>query len=239
MNKSLTKDSTMSTSMRNSLLLLASLLLAVLCGGCYTNDHVVNNDTIIGSGTIVSETRTPGSFIGIRVTGVAKVYITQDSTEFLRIEADDNIIGRVTTSVDQGVLLVGLAQGSYDNVTVKVYATMKNITLIEFTGSGSCVSMGPIQSDDLTCMITGTGSITLSGTAPRQTVLIAGAGSVQNFDLVSAQCSASIMGTGNIEVTVSQQLDAVVAGVGTITYAGNPTIVHETTSGVGSVRPRQ
>lgn len=229
----------MRTALKNLIVLSASSILAVWCCGCHDHERLVNSDSIVGSGNIVAETRTPGTFSGIRVTGMAKVFISQDTVESLRIEADDNIIDLVTTSVDQDVLLIGLREGSYSDITVNVYATMRSVALIEFTGSGSCVTTSPIQSDDITCRITGTGTIALSGTAIRQTIVIAGAGNVQNFGLVSAQCSASILGTGNIEVNVTQQLDAIIAGVGTITYEGNPSVVHQTTTGVGSIQLRQ
>ena len=218
--------------------LLASFMLTVWFGGCRDNDHPVSNDTIAGSGVIISQNRTPGSFSGIRIVGVAKVYIRQDAAESLRIEADDNIIDHVSTTVNQGVLVVGLTNGSYSSVTVHVYATMENFRSIEITGTGDCVATNALQSDDVTCTITGAGSITLSGAATRQTIVIAGSGNVRNFGLTSDQCSATILGTGNIEIHVSQQLDAVIAGVGSITYDGDPEIVRQTTSGVGSIQPR-
>jgi hypothetical protein len=75
-------------------------------------------------------------------------------------------------------------------------------------------------------------------TATKEIIVLAGAGEVQNFDLVSAQGVVTVSGTGNVEVSTTEQLDAVVSGVGNITYAGNPPIVHSTISGVGAIRPK-
>lgn len=214
------------------------LAAAVLFWGCQHDDQTISQDTIVGSGVIVSQQRTPGTFTGIRIVGVAKVCIRQDSADSLRIEADDNIIERVTSTVSQGVLIVGLTNGSYSNVTVNVYATMTIIHSLEINGSGDIVTTSPIQSDNVTCSIAGAGSITLNGVTTHETVTIAGAGSIHNFGLTSSQCSASIVGTGSIEVHASRQLDALIAGVGTITYAGNPTIVNSTMTGVGTIQPK-
>jgi hypothetical protein len=207
-----------------------------LFNGC--SDNPTGPDQIIGSGTLVSEQRSVAAFTGIRVTGIGNVRITQDTVESLRIEADDNIIDRVTTSVNSGVLLVGLEQGSYNNVTINVYASMTTITRLEIVGAGDFRVTAPLQTDEIECRITGAGNITLSGTATDQTIVITGAGSVHNFDLVSATCSATISGTGSVEVNVTQQLDATISGTGSIVYAGNPPVVHSSVTGVGSIQPR-
>ena len=204
-------------------------------GGCTKDEIIVDNDHIVGSGRIVSEARNVGSYDGIHVTNFADVIITQDSVESLRIEADDNVIGSIQTSVSGKTLIVGLPDGSYSNVTVRLYASMKDISLLESSGAADFQTTGPIQTDAITCRITGAGTIRLSGTATQQIVEIVGAGNVHNFDLVCSYCSASISGSGTIEVHVTQQLDAVIMGAGSITYMGNPPVVHQSISGVGII----
>jgi Putative auto-transporter adhesin, head GIN domain len=153
----------------------------------------------------------------------------------LRIEADDNIIGLVTTSVSNGLLSVALKQGSYSNITINVYASMETINRLECVGTVEFATNGQIQTDSIVCGIIGTGNITLTGTAGFESIEITGTGDVHNFGLASSRCSALISGTGNIEVNVTQELDAVIAGTGSITYSGNPTVVHQTMTGVGSI----
>ena len=92
--------------------------------------------------------------------------------------------------------------------------------------------------DSLACRLTGTGIISVSGTTTNQTIEISGAGSVLNFDLVSSRCTASISGSGVIETTATESLQAAIAGTGTITYGGNPTVLHTSIAGVGTIRPR-
>lgn len=214
------------------------VIIVLLVAGCSRNESVVGNDQITGSGRLVSQQRTVGTFSGIQVTNFAKVIVKQDTVESLRIEADDNIIDRVMTSASNGILVVGLRDGSYNNVTVNVFASMKNIKRLESTGTADFSSSNSIQTDSIICKIKGAGSITLAGTANYEVVEIVGAGNVHNFNLISSSCYASISGTGNIEVNVTQQLDAVIAGTGTITYAGNPPVVHPLITGVGSIRPK-
>jgi hypothetical protein len=207
-----------------------------MLGGCTKNGSTAP-DQIIGSGRIVSQQLSMASFSGIQVTGTAKVFVRQDTVQSLRLEADDNIIGRITTSVNNGVLVVGLEQGSYNNVTINVYASMTSVTRLETIGAAEFISVRPITTDNILCSITGAGKITLSGTATGQTVQISGAGDIRNSALVSSYSSVLISGTGSVEVNVTRQLDAIVSGAGSIVYSGNPQIVNKTVTGIGSIRP--
>jgi len=71
----------------------------------------------------------------------------------------------------------------------------------------------------------------------RQTAEITGAGNIRNSGLVSETCSATISGTGECEVNVTRQLDAVISGVGTITYFGNPQTVNKDAGHSGTITP--
>jgi hypothetical protein len=216
----------------------AAITILGLLSGCSREHTIVGNDQIVGSGRIVSESRSPGTYDGIQLLGVGKVYVTQDSVESLRIESDDNIIGFVETTVSGGVLTVQLRDGSYSNITLRVYATMKHPGLLSCSGAGEIRTTGAVHIDALVCRLTGAGIISISGTSADQTIEINGAGSILNFDMVSSRCSASISGSGVIETTATESLQAAIAGTGTITYGGNPTVVHTSIAGFGSIRPR-
>jgi hypothetical protein len=212
--------------------------IVLLLSGCSKNDNPVNSNQITGSGKLVSESRVVGTFNGIQVTNFAKVFITQDTVESLRIESDDNIIDRVLTSVNNNTLIVGLRDGSYNKVTVNVYASMKSINRLESTGAADFSSTNSIRADSLLYKVTGSGSLTISGTTNYESIEIIGSGAVHNFNLISSFCTISISGAGNVEANVTQQLNAVIAGTGNITYDGNPAVVHQTISGIGVIQPR-
>ncbi|MCX6142637.1 MAG: DUF2807 domain-containing protein [Ignavibacteriales bacterium] len=224
--------------LKNLLSILApfALLPILFIAGC--TNHLSDPDQIVGSGKLTSEPRSLPAFTGIQVTGSAKIVIKQDTVQSLRIEADDNIMDRITTVVNNGLLVIGLQQGSYNNVTINVFASMKAIERLECVGTADFVTSGPLQSEGITCRVTGAGTMTLSGTATKQTIEVTGTGDVHNFGLVSTRCAATITGLGNLEVNVTQQLDAVVSGSGSIIYTGNPGVVNKTIVWIGSVKPK-
>ncbi|MGD0037630.1 MAG: DUF2807 domain-containing protein [Bacteroidota bacterium] len=217
-------------------LVVGFIMLIFLCWGCSKNENIVGSNQIIGSGKLVSESRVVGTFAGIQVTSFAKVVIKQDTVESLRIESDDNIIDDVVTFLNGTTLVVGLRDGSYNNVTVNLYVSMKNIKLLESIGAAEFSTVNSIQTDSLTCKITGAGNITLTGKTNYENVEIIGNGNVHNSNLASSFCSVTISGAGSVEAQVTVQLDAVIAGSGTIIYTGNPTVVHQSISGIGVIR---
>ncbi len=214
----------------------ALTVMLISASGC--KDESTGPEQIVGSGRLVSQARAASPFTGIQVTGTANVVISQDTIEAVRVEADDNIIDLVTTEVVAGTLSVGLRQGSYQDVTINVYVSMRSIHRLECVGAADFSVTAPISTDAIDCRISGAGHVELSGTATDQTIEISGAGSVRNFALASVHSAVSISGTGSVEVDVADQLDASIAGTGSIMYSGNPVHVHQMITGIGSIGPK-
>ena len=221
-----------------SLRFILPAVSVLLLSGCLDEDYVVNNEGLTGSGNIISQTRNAGTFDGIQIVNFARIFITQDTLESLRIEADDNIVDNVITVVQDGILKVGLEDNSYNNITLNIHVSMKKIKHLESRGAGYLVTTNTISADTIVCIIRGAGTMILTGTAVYESIEIEGAGSVNNFGLAVLNCSASISGAGRIEVNVSGQLNAKISGTGTIIYDGNPLSVNRVIAGVGSIQQK-
>ncbi len=214
------------------------MFLLLLFAGCRHDVFEPDGDQIVGSGKIVSEQRSVPEFSGILVNGSADVYITQDPSQSLRVEADDNIIGRVKTRNDAGILVVELEPGSYHHTTVRIHASMKAIHFLECAGAADFSVTGPIATDVIECRISGAGHYELRGTAEEQTIFISGAGEVHNFGLTTKNSTVTIAGTGSVEGHASDRLDATISGTGSIAYAGSPRTVHQSIQGLGNIEPK-
>ena len=228
-----TRMKTLDPRLSRALLLV---FVALIVSSCH--DVATSPDQIVGSGRIVPQYRTLDPFSGVHLTGIGSVYVTQDTTQSFRLEADDNIIDRVITAVDNKVLTISLQPGSYSKITINVFVSMKSVELLELTGTGSFTTTNALQSSTLTCRIDGTGSMTLRGSATEQVVQIQGTGEVHSFDLTASRCTVALSGTGNVEVTATQRLDATLSGVGSIVYGGNPPELTQHISGLGTIRRR-
>ena len=198
-------------------------------------DSSVEHNTIVGSGNIVSEIRSISDCTGIEIISAGNVYLTQDTTQLIRIEADDNIISDVITREENGILLTGLTNKSYSNITLKIYVSLKAIQELSVTGAGNIECTKAIQVDNLYSVINGAGNINLEGTANSFECIINGAGNVNAKDFIVKNCMANVNGAGNCSVNVTGNLKAVVTGVGSIFYYGNPINVTSSVTGIGQI----
>jgi len=190
-----------------------------------------------GSGNVVSQVRPTRPFHGVRIDGVGKVFVKQEGEHSVRIEADDNIIEHVKTSVSGGILRVGLRK-SCSSATVNIYVSMKDVSLLEVSGAGEVVTESPIRTTTLKCRIDGTGSVKLAGTAEHADVAIYGSGWVHCFDLIAATCSVDVSGMGSCRVHATRKIDATLSGMGEIVYDGNPESVSRNVFGMGRIEAR-
>jgi hypothetical protein len=106
---------------------------------------------------------------------------------------------------------------------------------IHISGSGA-VKMD-LVTKYLECGISGSGLLSLSGTADQQSVTISGSGNALCTDLLTKQSRVQISGSGNAEISVSDQLEANISGSGSVFYHGKP-VIKSHTSGSGSVTQR-
>ena len=177
-----------------------------------------------GSGNVISETRTVSGFTKIDLSGAGDVIIEQNGTEALTIEAEDNLMPKLTSEVVDGTLRLGEKSNMTIHLTkpVTYRVSMKDVSGLMISGSGT-VTAASITAPSLAVDLSGSGKITVGGTVDQQDLTISGSGEYQ------------AKGSGNATVTVSDRLDAQLSGSGQLTYYGNPPQVTQEVSGSGRV----
>jgi hypothetical protein len=208
----------------------------------------------------VTETRDVRSVRRVSLNGVGVLVITQGDDESLTIEADEQVMPRITTRVEDGTLLIGLESGSWwQRLTdamkkIRYDLSVREITGITLAGTGKIEASGilaerldlavsgagklrvdALKATDLSVVVSGAGSCETSGSVENQDVKITGAGGYKAPDLKSCCAKTLLSGTGSITVNVEETLDAIVSGAGSIKYHGEPT-VFQRIPGVGSIR---
>ena len=187
-----------------------------------------------GSGNVVSESRTVSGFTKIDLSGAGDVIIEQNGNEALTIEAEDNLMPKLTSEVVDGTLRLGEKSNLTIHLTkpVTYRVSMKDISGLMISGSGT-VTAATITAPSLGVDLSGSGKITVGGAVDQQDLAISGSGAYQAKDLQTKIASAEISGSGNATVTVSDKLDAQLSGSGQLTYYGNPPEVTQEVSGSG------
>jgi hypothetical protein len=234
-----------------AIVLILSLVLLSAC-----NFTVAN-----GSGKVISQNRQVSGFSQVSLSGIGQLIISQGSTESLTIDAEDNILPRITTTVTGDTLHIDFKNDNFQTNVIPTkpivfHLTVKNISGVQLSGAGS-VDAANLTSDNLSVSssgagsmhllsitaqsihseISGVGNIELSGKAASQTINISGSGSYNAPDLESQNASVNISGAGGATVWAKNSLNVTISGAGGVNYYDSPTIT-KTISGIGSVVSR-
>jgi Putative auto-transporter adhesin, head GIN domain len=154
-----------------------------------------------------------------------------------------DIVIRITIPTIQSIESTGA-----DQVILNSFDSLDQLTVL-VSGSGQFFQSGVLTlSDRLTLLSTGAGEMTanfitqrlevvssgsanmnLSGAATSQTVAVSGSGDYSAFGLTSNLCVIESSGSGNAEVTVSDEFEVNISGSGNVSYKGNPTITSNIT----------
>lgn len=235
---------------KKNLFNLLLLLLLVQLAAC--------NKSIRGSGHIVQQTLSVDSFHAIETNGSFDVQVEQLNAPsgLLLIEADDNIIPVIEARVVNGVLKI--QYNTITNIqtrkTPKIWVNTGRLSRLFINGSGSIVTNGAWVGDELelrvngngdiithhqvqalNASISGSGTISLSGTALLADFYMSGSGKINGFDFTSEKAKLVLSGSGNMYCGVEKELDAAVSGSGNIYYKGHPAIVRTQISGNGQI----
>ena len=206
-------------------------------------------ERVKGSGEIASETRDPGAFDGVSMTGGFKVLIRQASASKVEIKTDKNLLPYIETKVVEGshgrTLEVGVKKGYSISATntpqlvldmpqlrlvsiassgdIKVEPMKTGAVEVSISGSGD-LKFDQLQSERLSLSVSGSGDVAGSGKTGLLKVSVAGSGDVKLRAMEAEEAKVSIAGSGDAEVNARKKLDVSVAGSGDVAYVGSPEI---------------
>ncbi|MDF9800610.1 hypothetical protein OKW21_005873 [Catalinimonas alkaloidigena] len=224
--------------------IIPALFLLVSANSCYIDfDNDDFGPAIKGSGNVVIEERALSEFDRIILEGSMDLVIRQDDEQLLEIEADDNIVPVITTTVRGGELKIKNTRSYRSRNNVKIYISIRDLEELKLRGSGDVYGENIFTGDRLNLEISGSGNMdmevyydrlfseingsgnfSLYGEALKQEVRINGSGDYRAADLLSEETDINISGSGNGTVNVSDFLRAEIRGSGDIIYYGDPQV---------------
>jgi hypothetical protein len=203
-----------------------------------------------------SETRSLGSFKGVKVGEAIDVYLKKGDKESVKVEVTGVSLSDVLTELTGSSLRVHMRDGNYKNQrSVKVYVTYVNIDRISSSSAANVFSEGTIkastmdistssaasveislEAESVTVDVSSAGDATLEGKAKSLRVEASSAGSVDAYNLECENVDASVSSAGSAKVSVSNALDAQASSGGSIRYRGSPKKTNTNASSGGSVK---
>ena len=175
----------------------------ILMGGC---DVFSPNETVEGTGPLVSRDISVSAFTKIASSGIANVNIVESDSQAVTFTAQSEILDVMTYKVTSGTLILSFEE----DTNIK---TSKDITI-------------DIQGPEIDYIdAEGTGDWTLAGSLKENFYIgLTGTGDVHAYDQEITNCEINSTGTGSIWIRVADQLDIELTGTGNVYYKGRPII---------------
>ena len=239
------------------------LLLSLLCFGINSANAQwwSSNKKIEGNGDYAKVNRSVSDYDQVALLGNMDVELVAGTEGKLIVEAESNLQQYIVTEVDNGKLKISVEEGvNLDpsrDYEIKITVPFKELGGVSLTGSGDIYSSDRIKSENFSARITGSGDIqlqleadtvegklvgsgdlNLQGSASEFECLVTGSGDLDDSGLKAKRVSATVSGSGDIQVYASESLKSRVSGSGDIRYTGNAQKQDFKTSGSGSISGR-
>ena len=226
----------------NYLWALAALVIGLIVGGTVglligsnVFEDSSSSTSVQGSGVAATEARDLPPFSSVELAGSNTVTIRVGEEQSVVVRADNNLVDRVTTAVQDGSLVIGDVPGSYTTKSpMSITISVPSLDALTLTGSG-VIAVSDIEAASLTVRLPGSGVLRASGAATKLVVTLDGSGDAQLEQLIAVDARAVVSGSGRIVLTATQSLDASVPGSGAIMYGGNPREVTRSITGSGAI----
>jgi hypothetical protein len=216
-------------------LVLSAIVITLIVDRIFVPDSSSTAGT--GSGVASTQTRSVPPFTGIALSGANNVIVTVGAKRSVVVHADSNLLGRVTTRVRAGRLVIGTTSGSLRTRSpMYVSVSVPSLDRVSLPGEGN-ISVSGIDTRHLTVALPGSGNIEVGGAATKVDVRLSGEGTASLRGLTARDATATLGGDGTIMLTATNRLVARLSGTGTILYGGNPTHLTQRLTGTGTITP--
>ena len=240
------------------LAVLAGMMLVLATLACsITIPYGGGSSMIRGSGSMVSEERSVSGVHGVELAMNGTLNIRLGDSEALTIEAEDNLLQYIETSVRGGTLLIKTRSGTNVKSTrsINFVLTVSDLNSVSVSSSGDIIasaleddrcdieisSSGSISLESVDCTtlstrISSSGQVSIAGgSAERQEIRISSSGDYLAPQVVSSDADITISSSGSATVNVLENITGSISSSGDIYYFGDPQ-VNVRTSSSGTVQ---
>jgi hypothetical protein len=188
-----------------------------------------------GSGNRVRQTRPIGQFTRVIADDALDVEIAIGPRAAIELEGDDNLIDRIRTDAENGILHLRVRGGYRVHRPMVARITVPQLDQVNLEASGDARISG-LDGGRLTLVGQGSGSFDADGAVDQVEVRINGSGNANLDGLRAREARILINGSGDARAHVVDTIYAKLNGTGEIAYRGRPRNVSEEVNGTGAIR---
>lgn len=218
-----------------SFLLIVFILASFGCGGVFKMKDVGGG--IQGSGNVKSETRALSGFKKIKAGSAVVLNVTVGKEFGVVIEADDNLLGHVTTEVSGDSLVIGTRDSISAKSDIKATVTLPELVGLNISGASNATVVSA-AGESLDVVASGASKVKIEGRVKDLKSSASGASNVNAESLTVENTEAEASGASTITVNASGKADLNASGASTVVYAGEPKELKQDSSGASTIRKK-
>jgi hypothetical protein len=185
------------------------------------------------------QTRALPAFSAISSEGAVSIVVEVGKPQSFVIKGDDEYLNSVQTKVVDGKLLITFPKNRKNTINIKrdanIVIGMPVLRAFHVEGAGSA-ELKNVGGDAIDIGFQGAGRLLATGTVKNLKLNAQGVGDVDTKALLAKNANVNFEGIGAVKVYASERLDAVVQGMGSLNYYGNPKVINKSVEGMGSVK---
>lgn len=184
------------------------------------------------------QTRALPPFSSVSSEGAVNLIVQVGKAQSVVIRGSDKYLAKIDTRVVNGELVISFPRESKSRVNLssehKVFISVPTLKAFHIEGAGSS-ELNNLQGDAVDISFHGAGRLVANGKVKFLKLMAHGVGDVDTKALLAQRAEVNFEGIGKVQVYASERLDAVVHGMGSLNYYGNPKTVNKSVEGIGSV----
>jgi hypothetical protein len=195
-----------------------------------------NNSRLHGNGDVKRIKRQVPVFNHINFGGIGVVFVHFGDWSHVKIITDSNIEPYIVTVVRNDTLYIDVkSDSSINNVTaLRIDVYTRHIESVVHTGVGN-ITLNKVDTDTLSIDSSGTGCCTITGKGEHFDIHMRGVGKIDGKGFTVKTAKVVHIGVGPVTVWATDILDAVLSGIGNITYYGDPQVISRVNS-IGTIK---
>jgi len=222
----------------------------------YTTDP--NAKLTKGKGPVISEERSLPAIEKIIVGNGMHLVLSNDNNGTFRIEAQENILPLINSSVNDGELVLSLTSSLQTREGIKVYMSAGQVNqiiakegsfleipdglnnhsldlLVTSGSNGNC----HLNLKDLKCHVKNGSNLTLEGSVQKEAeIFVTSASNFRGKKFKGEECAVTVSNASNCILHVGSALYANVEGVSNLSYYGNPKYIEEKSLNMSNINHR-
>lgn len=202
--------------------------------------HILLLSTLLLCSTAFAEeqNRDLPNFTSIRAQSAFGILVEVGKPQSVHVKGSEKFVNNLITEVVGDELVISYKEKNSlikvsDNAQVIV--NIPDLSKFRVEGVGKTV-VNNISGPNFALSYEGTGMLVANGKVKSFSLRATGVGAVETKNLVAEQVDARVDGIGSVTVNATDNLNASVHGIGSLTYYGHPRSVNKSVDGIGSVR---